>query len=198
MKKFKVSSFGVIFAIMLLTPVFAFSTPLSFNWMFSGPDLSGSGTLTAVPDPSLPGVDDIIGGTGTLTAFGPEVFNVTIAPCSNYAATCTFVNTDGHGANLQVDNLLWPGNAPGSQLDGFGIAFITGPPGSGASYIGVQDSPSIYFYNYGDHGEEYLTTPFTVTSRGDAPASTPEPSSVLLLGSGVFGLGFYLKKKVRA
>jgi hypothetical protein len=164
-----------VLAGVLLSPGLAFADE-TFAWTFASTagGISGIGTLTAVADPSAtPGLYDITGGSGTVTSGGGP-FGVTIEPCINYAATCTFTNTDGHGANLQVDNLLYLNHVPGSELDGYGIALAPGPPGSGASQIGIWDFPSQYFYNYTFEGNNFLSTPFTVSA-------VPEPGSVTLL-----------------
>jgi len=171
----------------------SFAAPTTFDWYFASTagHISGNGALTAVPDPSATaGLYDITGGAGTVTSHS-VAFAVTIAPCLNYAATCTFVNTDGHGANLQVDNLLYANHAPGSYLDGYGIVLTPAPLGSGASYIGIWDSPSQYFYNYTADGYNNLSTPFTIES-----SATPEPSTLLMMGSGILGLAGLARKRL--
>lgn len=183
---------GIALAILTLAPS-SFAAPTTFDWHFASAagNISGNGTLTALPDPSaVAGLYDITGGTGTVTS-NSVAFAVTIAPCLNYAATCTFVNTDGHGANLQVDNLLYANHAAGSYLDGYGIVLTAAPLASGASYIGLWDFPSQYFYNYSSDGYNNLSTPFSIES-----STTPEPSTLLMLGSGLIGLAGLARKRL--
>ncbi len=183
---------GIALAILVFAAS-SFAAPTTFDWYFASTagHTSGNGTLTAVLDPSaIAGLYDITGGAGIVT-FNSVAFAVTIAPCLNYAATCTFVNTDGHGANLQVDNLLYSNHAAGSYLDGYGIVLTPAPPGSGASYIGIWDYPSQYFYNYSSDGYNNLSTPFSIEQ-----STTPEPSTLFTLGSGLFGLAGLARKRL--
>jgi hypothetical protein len=146
----------------------------TFDWNFAGPGLSGSGTLTA--DPEGGGEFLITGGTGTVTDTVFGSFAVTFGTC---ASLCTLVNTDGGGTNLTYDNLLFPGNPIGSQLDSWGIVLLPGPPGSGSTAIGIWDAPSQSFYNYTANGSENLTTPFNVSAD-----AVPGP----IAGAGLPGL----------
>jgi hypothetical protein len=164
-----------------------------FDWNFASATISGSGTLTA--DSLRGGTYDITGGTGTVTDSTYGAFTVTFATCAS--ATCTLQNTDSHGANLTYDNLLFSSNPIGSQLDGNGVVLTPGPPGSGASAIGLWDTPSQYFYSYLGNGYNNLTTPFNVEPVS-AVAAIPEPSTWAMILLGFAGIGFMAyRRKVR-
>jgi PEP-CTERM motif len=171
--------FALAFATAFLLPILASAE--NFTWNFAGSGISGSGTLSA-DTTGTPGLYVITGGTGQVT-YTPlsETFNVSFVACATPAATCTQVNTDGLGANLQYDNYLTPANAPGSELDDFGILLQPGPLGAN-TYMGIWDTPSQEFFSWtAANGYEALSTPFNVTL-------TPEPASLFLLGSGLVGL----------
>jgi PEP-CTERM motif len=139
------------------------------------------------PPPLGGGTYDITGGTGTVTDSTYGTFTVTFATCAS--TTCTLQNTDGGGANLQYDNLLFSSNPIGSQLDGNGVVLNPGPPGSGASAIGLWDTPSQYFYSYLGNGNSNLTTPFNVEPVS-AVTAVPEPSTWAMMILGFVGVGF--------
>jgi hypothetical protein len=173
----------IAFLIAIFVPTFAMAD--NYDWSFAATNLSGSGVLSASAT-GTPGTYDITGGSGTVTFMG-TAFSVTFAPCT-YPTVCTLVNTDGAGANLSFDNYLFPGNAPGNQLDSYGIALQPGPAGTTA--MGIWDTPSQEFFSYGTFGYQNLSTPFTVTP-------TPEPSSAcLLLSAGLAALAG-IKRRMR-
>ena len=161
----------------------------TYTWKFASQNVSGTGTLNAIAYGN-PGKFLITGGSGTIADTTYGTISVTITPCATPNATCTVVNTDNAGANLTYDDLLFPVNAPGSQLDDNGIVLSPGP--AGTNYIGIFDSPSQEFYNYSTNGYQNLTTPFTVTPF---VAATPEPTSLVLVGSGLLGVYYRFKRR---
>jgi hypothetical protein len=161
-----------------------------YDWNFAGSGISGSGTLTATDEGA--GTYFITDGTGTVNDTTYGSFAVTFGACT-YGSNCTLTNTDGGGANLTYDNLLFPANSIGSQLDGNGVVLLPGPPGSGTTAIGIWDSPSQSFYSYSGVGFENLTTPFNVVA-----AAAPEPSTWAMMLLGFLGLGFMAYRKKSA
>jgi hypothetical protein len=161
-----------------------------YDWNFAGSSISGSGTLTATAEGS--GTYFITGGTGTVNDATYGSFAVTFGACT-YGSSCTLRNTDGAGANLTYDNLLFPTNSIGSQLDSDGVVLLPGPPGSGTTAIGIWDSPSQAFYAYTSVGNEDLTTPFNVLV-----AAVPEPSTWAMMILGFCGIGFMAFRRKQA
>lgn len=154
-----------------------------YDWSFASADVSGSGTLTATPYSGSTYV--ISGGTGTVIDSAYGSFAVTFATCATPGVGCTFVNSDGAGANTTYDNLLIPSNAIGSQLDNAGVMLVPGPPGTPSLAINVFDGPSHEFYSYLGNGNEDLSTPFNVTV-----AAVPEPATWAMMLIGFCGVGF--------
>jgi hypothetical protein len=187
------SAFLAVIAGALLYPGSAFAD-VTFDWTFAGPVASGSGTLTAIAS-GTPSLDYITGGSGTITystlkyAAGGTLA-VTFGTCATPGEQCTFTDTDGtipgSGANLTIDNWLYPSAAPGSQLTDNGIALTPTPNPAGntsPTYIGIWDGPSQEFVDWEDY--QNLTIPFTVTPA----AAAPEPRTVSLLVTMLTGVG---------
>jgi hypothetical protein len=195
----KLSIFTATFALTMV-PVCAHAT--TFDWTFGGGTdaVAGSGTLVATPDGSIAGAYDVMSGSGTLTTtYG--TFAVTIVPfsgannpsqCSYDPSTsCTVVVNEGVSANLGFDNLLFPNSAPGYQLDGDGIV-LSAPSSPYATYFSMWSAGSTaappdqlfdpYFYTGTN-----LANPFVATAETTPPAVTPEPSTLLLTGTGIVG-----------
>ena len=202
-------------ASMLLTPDFASAD--SFDWTYGGgvDPVFASGTLDAVPDASIAGAYDIIDGSGTRTD-STGVYAVTIVPfsagndpaqCSySPSSNCTVVASGGVSADLIFDNLLYPGNPPGSQLDGDGIVLSqpTGPnarfysvwSAGAANYAGPPDQEfDPYLYTGTDLANPFVVT--LVSDTTDTSAIAPEPSTFGLIGLGLAGVALSRLKKAR-
>jgi hypothetical protein len=142
---------------------------------------AGSGTLTAVPDASIPGAFEITALSGT---FGAGMASITELPCVTYSQSHPC-----YSSSLKYDNLLYPVGLPPFDivvLDDRGLGLdIGGRP------VQVYASSS-HFYGWYDSGEPAgapaLGAYFAVTP-------TPEPCSFLLLGTGLLGIAGSFRRR---
>ena len=199
----------------------------SFGFSGGGMSGSGLLTTSNTPVPGVPGAQQVIGVTGvfsdTVANFSGAITGVqaTSLP-SGINADGTFVppGSPGSGFGFSWDNLFYPaGNSPavcppplpgdpngpypfgGGLLDIYGVLFnVQGGytvdlwsngviPGIGLTY-GVGDSKNGTVLNT-------FAEPFSGTSAAVSASATPEPASLLLLGTGVAGLLLAGGRKIR-
>ncbi|MGO8813069.1 MAG: PEP-CTERM sorting domain-containing protein [Terriglobia bacterium] len=101
---------------------------------------------------------------------------------------------------FDADNMLDAAGGQGLYMNGFGLLFITSGDSEEINIwcngTGVPDS----FY-VGLAGGDYPVADnsgifaLTFVSEGDTPDATPEPSSLLLLGTGLLGLALVVLRK---
>lgn len=202
----------VLAAVLAIAPL---AKADSYTYTISGSNFSATLYLTALANDangvSVTGTDTITSVAGSFTVGGKTYsINTPIAPVQANAGS-NAGNPTNNGSFL-YDNLLYPNpkqtngildwdglllQMPNSnyQLNLFSGAF-GGVPGNMAP-------GDMYFY-FADNGSNHSNNviPEDVSSPG-TPASfalvaTPEPASLLLMGSGLLGLAFIVFRKRRA
>jgi hypothetical protein len=164
---------------------------------------------------------DVAGGSGTINIFSfcpPSVCSASWDDLNDPASGSTDFNPAGYPFDFSFvtgDPLTWscpPGENFCQATYGYGGTFsLTGPEGlltgvvtSGSAYASSQGFDiSVDFlgqwsdgkYAYGDANEVYSEATGFSSQLDAAPA--PEPSSLLLFGSGIFSLGGLLHRKRR-
>jgi hypothetical protein len=197
-----------------------------YNFSFSGGSMSGSGYIVVSPAaiPGVPGAEQVTNIVGTFTDSALGLSNATITgliatglPSVNADGTFIPPGSPGAGYGFSWDNLFYPGgNSPavcppdpseppypfgGGYLDIYGLLFTVATkgetvvvdlwsngviPGFGLTY-GVGDS--IAGTKESTYGEPFSGTSATVNF-------TPEPGSLVLLGTGALGAVGLIRRRL--
>jgi len=169
----------------------------TFNFSFSGAGFSGNGTLTGTADPFTTNAFDISSATGTIN--GDQIV---LAPGSTGDSSGKL--TDPTGAFYVNDVIYLNGNqgnqggGPGtSVVDNNGLLFFDASTatyynifsGSPVGNDQIINRPGIY--------PNSVPITFNVSETfGSQIVATPEPSALMLFGTGILGAAGMLRRRI--
>jgi hypothetical protein len=189
MKKFALALLALATA-LAITPA-AMADTFYFDYT-SNDGTTGAFSITALAATQVSGEWVATGGTGMFFGLGlPFGTTLTLTPNPNAPNQAT--SPDGA---FYFDNVLLPGQNP--LITNGGLLFdITNGPDNG-DYLNIFSNgagPGTYeadIYSNGGYVSDFGN--FSLT---DVPGETPEPSSLLLLGTGLLGLAIVVFRKAK-
>jgi hypothetical protein len=146
-----------------------------------------------------PGVFDITSGTINITGSSMNGIGILVPiPSSGVFETGGGSNIFGFSGTGFADSVLYPGQNPQiNDITGIFLFDITSGAGAGDGLGIWSNSPDNYGgfggnWNFYDNGGDSFSAAVAPT------APTPEPSSLLLLGTGLLGLAFFAFRKAKS
>jgi hypothetical protein len=181
----------------------------SYSFAFSGNGITTSGTFTVAPTGTA-GADTITGINGFFSDsnahFSGAITGLELAPPPNRAPDGTFSAPAFTDAGFSYDNLLYPaGNSPavcidalaffGGVFDIYGVAFDV----AGGYTVDLWSQGALGGYTVGDSfgGVKLGGSDPGIPVNGET-SPVPEPTSLYLLGTGLFGLVAPVARKLKA